>query len=346
MTYQLQGRVAENPSSTILPPPTQGQAMSLGGRRTTEDSTCTVIRPYQSAVGELDTLSTTAMNLATKFKFAQDSATLSEEMKAFIDMFKNKRMTLGYTQEDVGLELSQRSGPTYSQSFISRFESKQLAAKASEKMRPILQAWLDAKDVDQTTGARLCKKRRRRTSFTNDSLAILVESYQRNPKPNSSEIAELAAQLKMEPVTVKVWFCNRKQSERRRSLGLGKNSATLKSELEASTNKELVRTGNEQIASYGLGRLQPLMAGQDASPVTMLDTDVQYQTGVTHGENNTSLNQAPSYTSDANVQFQSNVTVASHDENNTPLTQALPYSAPVVVMETEVPTTETANTCV
>lgn len=351
-TYQLQGRVTENPTSTMLLSPSQTQQFAMTssyGVRKPEDITAS--RPLQTG-GELDTLSTTATNLASKFKYAYDNTALSEDMKAFIEMFKNKRMTLGYTQEDVGVELSRISGPTYSQSFISRFESKQLAAKASEKMRPILQAWLDAKDVDQTTGLRLCKKRRRRTSFTSDALAVLVENYHKNPKPNTSEIAEIAAQLNIEPVTVKVWFCNRKQGERRRSQGKLKTSETLKSELQArSTNKEQDRSNGEQIASYSLERLQPLIAEQDAAaPVTVLDTEtthvVQYQSGVSvarNDESNSSLTQNPSppYSSSTTVmnadqvQFQSGTTP---DTTDTALTQGASYSAPVAVMETEVPT--------
>ena len=340
--------------------PNQTQQFAIpspyGARKATEDNAAS--RPLQTEVSELDTLSTTATNLASKFKFTYDNSALSEDMKAFIEMFKNKRMTLGYTQEDVGLELSQSSGPTYSQSFISRFESKQLASKASEKMRPILQAWLDAKDVDQTTGVRLCKKRRRRTSFTSDSLAVLVENYHKNPKPNTSEIAEIAAQLNIEPVTVKVWFCNRKQSERRRSQGRIKTGETLKSELEArSASKEQEKSDGDQIASYSLERLQPLMGEQGTAPVTVLETDqshvVHYQEGVTvatHDSSNTSLTQntSQSYRSpvtvmdtDPNVgQYQPG---ATSDAHNNALNQPPPYSAPVAVLETEVPTSDTVQ---
>jgi class 6 POU domain transcription factor len=329
----------------LSPNQTQQFAISspYGARKPAEESITN--RPLQTEISELDTLSTTATNLASKFKFAYDNTALSEDMKAFIEMFKNKRMTLGYTQEDVGVELSQSSGPTYSQSFISRFESKQLAAKASEKMRPILQAWLDAKDVDQTTGVRLCKKRRRRTSFTSDALAALVENYQKNPKPSTSEIAEIAAQLNIEPVTVKVWFCNRKQSERRRSQGRMKTNETLKSELEArSANKEQEKSDGDQIASYSLERLQPLIAEQglntDASHI------VQYQAGV--DDSNTSLTQNTSrpYSSPVTVmdtdvvQYQPGTTP---DANHSPLTQASPYTAPVAVLETEVPTSDTVQ---
>ena len=338
----------------LSPSQTQQLAIptSYGTRKSTDDTTA--IQSFQPERSELDTLSITATNLASKFKLSYDNSALSEDMKAFIEMFKNKRMTLGYTQEDVGVELSRSTGPTYSQSFISRFESKQLAAKASEKMRPILQAWLDAKDVDPTTGARLCKKRRRRTSFTSDALAVLVENYQKNPKPNTSEIAEIAAQLNIEPVTVKVWFCNRKQSERRRSMGRIKTSETLKSELEArSASKEQDKSTGEQITSYSLERLEPLIADQSTTSMNVLGTGtphvVQFPTGVavaTRDDNSASLSQSPSqsYSSpvavleaDPNVvEYQSG---ATRDATNTALNRPPPYTTPVAVMETEVPST-------
>ena len=328
--------------------------LSYGARKPAEDNS-NGGRSLQAVSNELDTLSTTATNLASKFKLAYDNAALSEDMKAFIEMFKNKRMTLGYTQEDVGVELSQTSGPTYSQSFISRFESKQLAAKASEKMRPILQAWLDAKDVDQATGVRLCKKRRRRTSFTSDALAVLVENYQKNPKPNTSEIAEIAAQLNIEPVTVKVWFCNRKQGERRRSQGKVKTSETLKSELEArSAGKEEEKSTGEQIAAYSLERLQPLIAERSSTPGTVLDTDtprvVQFQTGVTMATQDDSTaslrNSSQSYSSPVTVIGTDSDVVEyqpTSDASSTTLNQTPPYIAPVAVMETEIPTSNTVK---
>ena len=51
---------------------------------------------------------------------SKDDHGLSDDMQEFIKYFKTKRMSLGCTQEDVGRELSEMNGPTYSQSFISR----------------------------------------------------------------------------------------------------------------------------------------------------------------------------------------------------------------------------------
>lgn len=50
----------------------------------------------------------------------EDRCMLTPEMQEFIREFKRRRINLGYTQDDVGRELSALNGPTYSQSFISR----------------------------------------------------------------------------------------------------------------------------------------------------------------------------------------------------------------------------------
>ncbi|EDO44151.1 predicted protein, partial [Nematostella vectensis] len=99
-------------------------------------------------------------------------------------------------------ELSRTNGPSYSQSFISRFESKNLGLKAAEKMKPVMQSWIEQKELECSKGLRVCKKRKRRTSFSNEALRLLISHFEQNPKPSSSEIAQIASKLGLEPVTV------------------------------------------------------------------------------------------------------------------------------------------------
>ena len=40
-------------------------------------------------------------------------------------------------------------------------------------------------------------------------------SFLRNSRPTSAEISKLAEELEMERETVRVWFCNRRQKEKR-----------------------------------------------------------------------------------------------------------------------------------
>lgn len=159
---------------------------------------------------------------------------LTTDMKAFIESFRARRIALGYTQEDVGNELSHSNGhSSYSQSFISRFESKNLGLKAAEKMKPVLQAWIEQKEQECAKGLRMCKKRKRRTSFSNETLQYLIHHFEQNPKPTSAEINELSTKLGLEPVTVRVWFCNRKQMMKRMASGKSRPNLSLKAELDA-----------------------------------------------------------------------------------------------------------------
>lgn len=162
---------------------------------------------------------------------------LTPDMKEFIESFRTRRIALGYTQEDVGFELSRTNGPSYSQSFISRFESKNLGLKAAEKMKPVMQTWLEQKELENSKGLRVCKKRKRRTSFSNEVLRVLISHFERNPKPSSADINHIAKEVDLEPVTIRVWFCNRKQMLKRMATGKVRVNNSLKAELEAKSKE-------------------------------------------------------------------------------------------------------------
>lgn len=173
---------------------------------------------------------------------------LTTDMKAFIESFRARRIALGYTQEDVGNELSHSNGhSSYSQSFISRFESKNLGLKAAEKMKPVLQGWIEQKEQECAKGLRMCKKRKRRTSFSNETLQYLIHTFEQNPKPTSAEINELSTKLGLEPVTVRVWFCNRKQMMKRMVSGKSRPNLSLKAELDAKKQEDQIEEKEEPV---------------------------------------------------------------------------------------------------
>nr|AIC75301.1 POU-like homeodomain-containing protein [Aurelia sp. DG-2014] len=183
-------------------------------------------------------------NLRRSFSSKEDHG-LTDEMQEFIRAFKSKRMSLGYTQEDIGRELSEMNGPTYSQSFISRFEGKQLGMKAAERMRPILEAFLQQKEDEGSKNMKFGKKRRRRTCFTHEAQKLLNDHFLKNPKPTPDEIQMIANELGFDLSTVKVWFCNRKQNLKRQGQPIPDNS--LKSELEARRKQP---DGNETVEAH------------------------------------------------------------------------------------------------
>ena len=98
---------------------------------------------------------------------------------------------------------------------LHRFEGKQLGMKAAERMRPILESWIRTKEDEHNRGNKFTKKRRKRTSFSPEFIHTLNEFFEKNPKPSVEEMEEIALKINLDLSTVKVWFCNKKQSLKR-----------------------------------------------------------------------------------------------------------------------------------
>uniref|UniRef100_A0A8C0U2V7 POU domain protein n=1 Tax=Cyanistes caeruleus TaxID=156563 RepID=A0A8C0U2V7_CYACU len=61
----------------------------------------------------------------------------------------------------------------------------------------------------------LNRRRKKRTSIETNIRVALEKSFLENQKPTSDEIAMIADQLNMEKEVIRVWFCNRRQKEKR-----------------------------------------------------------------------------------------------------------------------------------
>ncbi|KAH9640028.1 hypothetical protein HF086_008123 [Spodoptera exigua] len=158
-----------------------------------------------------------------------DTADL-EELEHFAKTFKQRRIKLGFTQGDVGLAMGKLYGNDFSQTTISRFEALNLSFKNMCKLKPLLQKWLEDADsslagggagpgAGTALGAGLAeavgRRRKKRTSIESGVRVALEKAFLHNPKPTSEEIAALADALCMEKEVVRVWFCNRRQKEKR-----------------------------------------------------------------------------------------------------------------------------------
>ncbi|XP_035266084.1 POU domain, class 2, transcription factor 1-like isoform X9 [Anguilla anguilla] len=151
-----------------------------------------------------------------------------EELEQFAKTFKQRRIKLGFTQGDVGLAMGKLYGNDFSQTTISRFEALNLSFKNMCKLKPLLEKWLgDAENLTldhalsspSSLGSAamegLNRRRKRRTSIETNIRVALEKSFLENPKPSSEEIAMIAEQLSMEKEVIRVWFCNRRQKEKR-----------------------------------------------------------------------------------------------------------------------------------
>ncbi|XP_072513333.1 POU domain, class 2, transcription factor 1a [Salminus brasiliensis] len=152
-----------------------------------------------------------------------------EELEQFAKNFKQRRTKLGFTQGDVGLAMGKLYGNDFSQTTISRFEALNLSFKNMCKLKPLLEKWLnDAENITSDSAvsspsdlsAGLCeglnRRRKKRTSIdTNIRVALEKSFLEQSQKPTSEEITMIADQLSMEKEVVRVWFCNRRQKEKR-----------------------------------------------------------------------------------------------------------------------------------
>uniref|UniRef100_A0A0A9Y3X6 POU domain protein n=2 Tax=Lygus hesperus TaxID=30085 RepID=A0A0A9Y3X6_LYGHE len=151
----------------------------------------------------------------------EEDAPTSDDLEAFAKQFKQRRIKLGFTQADVGLALGTLYGNVFSQTTICRFEALQLSFKNMCKLKPLLQKWLE--EADSTTGsptsidkiAAQGRKRKKRTSIEVSVKGALEQHFHKQPKPSAQEITSLADTLQLEKEVVRVWFCNRRQKEKR-----------------------------------------------------------------------------------------------------------------------------------
>ncbi|XP_076851468.1 POU domain, class 3, transcription factor 2 [Brachyhypopomus gauderio] len=145
----------------------------------------------------------------------------SDDLEQFAKQFKQRRIKLGFTQADVGLALGTLYGNVFSQTTICRFEALQLSFKNMCKLKPLLNKWLE--EADSTSGsptsldkiAAQGRKRKKRTSIEVSVKGALESHFLKCPKPAASEITSLADSLHLEKEVVRVWFCNRRQKEKR-----------------------------------------------------------------------------------------------------------------------------------
>jgi len=186
-------------------------------------------------------------SMPARLDLPPDENTDLEELERFSKLFKQKRIKLGYTQGDVGLAMGKMYGNDFSQTTISRFEALNLSFKNMCKLKPLLAKWLEDADAQHSNSAAnsgplafhpgnaapggsshhsplsphlglsdaVSRRRKKRTSIDTTVRIALERAFNANPKPTSEEITYIADGLCMEKEVVRVWFCNRRQKEKR-----------------------------------------------------------------------------------------------------------------------------------
>ncbi|XP_047227556.1 POU domain, class 2, transcription factor 1b isoform X3 [Girardinichthys multiradiatus] len=229
-----------------------------------------------------------------------------EELEQFAKTFKQRRIKLGFTQGDVGLAMGKLYGNDFSQTTISRFEALNLSFKNMCKLKPLLEKWLnDAVCAENLTSDQslsspsalgspgmgiegINRRRKKRTSIETNIRVALEKSFLENQKPTSEEISMIADQLNMEKEVIRVWFCNRRQKEKRinppSSVNNGGGSTSIKTIFTPSS--PLVASTASLVSSPAINTSATLTVNP-VMPVTSTSVSSLAFTGTTVGATNT-----------------------------------------------------------
>jgi len=149
-------------------------------------------------------------------------------LESFAQSFKSKRVKLGFTQTQVGAALAEIHGTDFSQTTICRFENLQLSFKNAQKLKPTLEKWLEEAERqggNQPGDLSPERRRKRRTTIGSIARESLEQEFYRQPKPSSSDITKIAEALQLDKEVVRIWFCNRRQKEKRVRTSLSSSSS-------------------------------------------------------------------------------------------------------------------------
>ena len=150
-----------------------------------------------------------------------------KEMEGFVSKIKRQRLSMGLTQGDVGVAVGRLCDSDFSQTTISRFEAMNLSHRNMCKLRPLLQRWLEestGSSASTSSGRSSAsaspvlvgvRRRKKRTSFDMGIRTALERAFGANPKPTAEEISSVADDLGIDREVVRVWFCNRRQKEKK-----------------------------------------------------------------------------------------------------------------------------------
>uniref|UniRef100_A0AAY5KSM8 POU domain protein n=1 Tax=Esox lucius TaxID=8010 RepID=A0AAY5KSM8_ESOLU len=235
-----QGQQGLLSTSNLIPLPQHQQSqggllttpprMGLQAQRRHGDGLSSLQRDKSGDAGVTSGASAASLTSVTCGPHGEEPSDL-EELEQFARTFKQRRIKLGFTQGDVGMAMGKLYGNDFSQTTISRFEALNLSFKNMCKLKPLLEKWLSdaetmAIDSMLPSPSSLSspmmgfeglpgRRRKKRTSIETNVRVALERNFISNQKPTSEEILLMAAQLNMEKEVIRVWFCNRRQKEKR-----------------------------------------------------------------------------------------------------------------------------------
>ncbi|XP_029142192.1 POU domain, class 5, transcription factor 3-like [Protobothrops mucrosquamatus] len=170
----------------------------------------------------------------------EEETTTTEELEQFAKELKHKRITLGFTQADVGLALGLLYGEEGT--LLGGSEGVVIAKQWHQ-----IQLSSSVQQLCSMESAMIQARKRKRTSIENNVRGSLESYFLRCPKPNLQEISQIADDLRLEKDVVRVWFCNRRQKGKRNT------GAGSRDECDGPTVPQACPHGPHQAPPHGLG---------------------------------------------------------------------------------------------
>ena len=179
----------------------------------------------------------------------QSDAKELDEYKEFSAAFKSHRLKMGYSQADVVQQVAIRYGACISQERIDQFEGLQLTITVVRTLKATLEQWVrdtakasgtseeEIKEiiVSPTTSINSKRGRKQRTSVDACIKDQLEAEFQRKRKPTKVEMGLIANRLHLDKEFVRIWFCNRRQCQKKRE------SATTTVGLRGSSDTDAIK---------------------------------------------------------------------------------------------------------
>ena len=172
---------------------------------------------------------------AELFPLDDETYPFSEEEKGkvrldvinLVKRFRTKRKQLGISQQRAAEELQAMHGRSFSQAFISLFETLQMSLTEASQFKHYFEEWINSVDaiIGGNNGDNGCENSnqysltpsRKKIRIDPKKKATLEVIFTKHPNPKPLERREIAESLELPTNTVQNWFAFRRHKEKQQS---------------------------------------------------------------------------------------------------------------------------------
>lgn len=168
---------------------------------------------------------------AELFPLDDETYPFSEEEKGkvrldvinLVKRFRTKRKQLGISQQRAAEELQAMHGRSFSQAFISLFETLQMSLTEASQFKHYFEEWINSVDTligsnpDSSDNQYSLTPSRKKIRIDPKKKATLEVIFNKHPNPKPLERREIAESLELPTNTVQNWFAFRRHKEKQQS---------------------------------------------------------------------------------------------------------------------------------